>query len=146
MPTWFSCKIAYFGTDAEGAPRKLTENYIIDGVSYGEAEIRLAESLPSTLRNFEIKTINKTNLSEIIPYDENGEWFKIKITIWIPDEEGGKEKKTSQYFLVRSANIQEAYSNVYDTLNSSVHHFKISKIEETTIKDVIHYGNSEQEG
>ena len=54
MHTWFECKIRYEKTMENGMNKKVTEPYLVDALSFTEAEARIIEeatantSLPRT--------------------------------------------------------------------------------------------------
>ncbi len=42
---WFICKIRYEKTQEDGLQKKVTESYVVDAVSFGEAESRIIEEM-----------------------------------------------------------------------------------------------------
>ena len=49
MRNWFTCKVKYFTQDELGAPKGVTEPYLVDAVSYTEAEARIYEALEGVI-------------------------------------------------------------------------------------------------
>ena len=42
---WFECKIAYEKVMDDGLQKKVTENYVVDALSFTEAEKRIMEEM-----------------------------------------------------------------------------------------------------
>ena len=67
--------------------------------------------------------------------DDNADkYFKAKVTFVAMDETTGKEKKTSELYLVQSETLESAESDVKNFLNDN--NTTISSISETAILDV----------
>ena len=63
--TWFECKIRYEKTMEDGLPKKVSEVYVVDALSFSEAEERIMEEmLPYNLVDIEIVDV------KIAPYRE----------------------------------------------------------------------------
>ena len=45
MHTWFECKIRYEKTMENGMNKKVTEPYLVDALSFTEAEARIIEEM-----------------------------------------------------------------------------------------------------
>ena len=42
---WFECKVRYEKTGDDGMSRKVTETYVVDALSFSEAESRILEEM-----------------------------------------------------------------------------------------------------
>ena len=99
---WFTCKVKYVRHDAEGAEVKATESFVLDAYNYTEAESRMTGICEQEgIRPFEIVQITKSNLVEVIRFDDADQWFKVKIALTSLDEKAGKEKESYQHILSR---------------------------------------------
>ena len=96
MHNWFECKVSYEKIMEDGKQKKVTEPYLVDALSFTEAEARIIEELtPFISGEFVIKDIKRAKLSEIF-FNENGDrFYKIKVYFITIDEKSGSEKKTS---------------------------------------------------
>lgn len=109
MQTWYECKVKSLKVDEGGFERKVTDTYLLDAVSYTDAETRIFEIMPTiTKGEFQVVKISPSNITEIIN-NGNGEWWwKAKISLVTIDEEGGREKKMNNYLLVSADNMAAA--------------------------------------
>lgn len=46
MHNWFECKVSYEKIMEDGKQKKVTEPYLVDALSFTEAEARIIEELP----------------------------------------------------------------------------------------------------
>lgn len=140
MNTWFECTAKYIKMDESGREKKVSETYLLDAVSFTEAESRIYKELQTMVSGeFAVSKIAKTKISEIIPSDNGDRWYKAKVAFITVDEESGKEKRTVQNVLVFSDNIKEAYDQIIEAMQGMMADFEISGINESTILDVYPY-------
>ncbi|MGE5447957.1 MAG: DUF4494 family protein, partial [Bacteroidales bacterium] len=80
MQTWFEVKVKYVKVDDDGREKKVSEVYLLDAVTFTDAETRIIKQLETMVRGeFIVDNIKKSNIVEIFP-NENGEWwYKAKI-------------------------------------------------------------------
>ena len=103
---WFECSIRYEKTMESGMNKKVTEKYLIDALSFTEAEARIIEEItPFISGEFTVVDIKRANYSELFPCDEEAadRWFKCKLIFITLDEKSGAEKKISTQILVQAA-------------------------------------------
>ena len=109
MHTWFECKIRYEKTMENGMNKKVTEPYLVDALSFTEAEARIIEEMtPFISGEFTVSDIKRANYSELFPSEEEAadRWFKCKLVFITLDEKSGAEKKTSTQVLVQAADLR----------------------------------------
>ncbi len=144
--TWYECKVKYRKTDETGAQKIITEPYLVDAMSYTEAESRINEEMAAyTSEEFKITNIKVANYAEIHPFENTDRWFKSKISLLAYDEESGKEKKTNMYFLVQANDVREAFDNTVKVMQNTMGEYNIPAVAESPIMDVFPYF-SEEEG
>ena len=153
MRHWFECKIRYEKTMENGKNKKVTEAYIVDALSFTEAEARIIEEMtPFISGEFTGSDIKRANYSELFFSDEIAadRWFKCKLTFITLDEKSGAEKKTSTNVLVQASDLRDAVKKVDEGMKGSMADYIISSIAETAIMDVYEYvaesGNTEFPG
>ena len=77
MNTWFECKVKYEKMGNDGKEKMVSEPYLIDAVSFTEAESRIHKELePYISGDFFVSSIKIANFSELIPCEEGDRWFK----------------------------------------------------------------------
>ena len=144
MQTWFECKVKYVKISESGKERNVTENFLLDAVSFTDAETRMIKQMQEMVRGeFYVIDIKKSKIAEVFPF-ENGEWwFKATINLTTVDEEAGKEKKLRTYYLVMADDIKEALQRLDESLSYLVIPYVVSSMAVSTIVDVFPYQPSE---
>ena len=123
-----------------------TDTYLLDAVSYTEAEARITEEMKAyTNEDFRIMNIKVANFSEVHPFENSDRWFKSKVSLVALDEESGKERKTNMYLLVQANDVKEAFENTTKAMDSTMGDYSIPAITESPILDVFPYFTGEEE-
>ena len=144
--TWYECKVKYKKTHETGEQKVTTDTYLLDAVSYTEAEARITEEMKTfTEEDFRIMNIKVANFSEVHPFENSDRWFKSKVSLVALDEESGKEKKTNIYLLVQANDVKEAFDNTTKAMEQTMGDYNIPAITESAIVDVFPYFTGEEE-
>ena len=134
---YFECKISYEKTMGNGKDKKVTEPYLVDALSFTEAEARIIEEVkPFISGEFEVKSIRKYKVAEIVVDESGDRFFKCKLNFITLDEKSGNEKKTPTNILVQATTLDEAKVTLVNHMKSTMCDYSIEKIEETKIIDV----------
>ena len=145
---WYECKVKYRKIDeASGAQKVTTEPYLVDAISYTEAEARITEEMASYISDSEeikITNIKVANYAEIHPFENSDRWFKSKVSLVAFDEESGKERKTNMYLLVQANDVKEAFENTVGIMKDTMGEYTIPAISESPIMDVFPYFSGEE--
>ena len=142
---WYECKVKYRKTDDIGAQKVTTEPYLVDAVSYTEAESRINEEMKAySSEEFKITNIKVANYAEIHPFENADRWFKSKVSLMAYDEESGKERKTNMYLLVQANDVKEAFDNTIQVMKGTMGDYTIPAISESPIMDVFPYFSGEE--
>ncbi|GAA0758519.1 DUF4494 domain-containing protein [Psychroflexus lacisalsi] len=143
---WFECKVKYRKTQDTGEKKISTDTYLLDAVSFTEAEARINEEMKTlTEEEFRIMNIKVANFSEVHPFENSDRWFKSKVSLIALDEESGKERKTNIYLLVQANDVKEAFENTNQALEGTTGDYSIPSITESPILDVFPYFTGEEE-
>lgn len=146
MKVWYSCKVKSSRETEDGHLKQVTDVYLVDAVSYTEAETRINELVGKlTPGEWSITNISKTNISEVINYEDVDTWYKCKVSYSTIDADSEKETKINTYFLVSANDAKEAFDRVSDNLSSMLVPFDIPSITLTNIYDVFPYIKDEVE-
>ena len=122
-----------------------TDIYLLDAVSYTEAEARIMEEMKAyTSEELMITNIKMANFSEVHPFENSDRWFKSKVSLVAIDEESGKERKTNIYLLVQANDIKEAFDNTTKAMENTMGDYSIPSIAESPILDVFPYFGGEE--
>ncbi len=147
--TWYECKVKYRKFDeASGTQKVKTEPFLVDAISYTEAESRITEEMAAYISDSEeikITNIKVANFAEIHPFENADRWFKSKISLIAFDEESGKERKTNQYLLVQANDVKEAFENTETVMADTMGDYTIPAVSESPIMDVFPYFSGEED-
>lgn len=139
MHTWFECKVRYEKVMENGASKKVTEPYLVDALSFTEAEARIIEEVsPFISGEFTVSDIKRANYSELFD-SENAEadrWFKCKLLFITLDEKSGAERKTATTVLVKAKDLRDAVKNLDEGMKGTMADYTIASVAETAIMDV----------
>jgi hypothetical protein len=147
MHTWFECKIRYEKVMENGMNKKVTEPYLVDALSFTEAEARIIEEMtPFISGEFTVSDIKRANYSELFPSEEEAadRWFKCKLVFITLDEKSGAEKKTSTQVLVQAADLRDAVKKLDEGMKGTMADYQIASVAETAIMDVYPYSAEER--
>ncbi len=139
MATWFECKFKYNQEDQNGGFKSVSETYLIDAVSFTEAETRVYQEVGSNYRDFQLVKVGKYRMTELVFNEEGVKWYKCKVAVITLDEKSGKEKKSSQIILVSGSDVKEAYDTVEDLFGDSTSDYEITDIGKTNIVEILPY-------
>ena len=142
MNEWFECKVKYERTMDDGKVKKVNEPYLVDALSFTEAEERIIEERKHYMSGeFQVSDIKRARYAELFETDDESadRWFKVKLTFITLDEKTGAEKKTSQNVLVQAADLRDAVKRLEEGMKSSMMDYVISSVAESPLLDVYHY-------
>ena len=139
---WFECKIRYEKIMEDGLPKKINDVYVVDALSFSEAEERIIEEMSSYISGeIEIVDVKIAPYREIFFADDNlaDQWFKAKLSFITIDERTNKEKRTSMMYLVNAGNISSAINNIDKVMSGTMIDYVTTSISATKIMDVFEY-------
>ncbi|HKM93906.1 MAG TPA: DUF4494 domain-containing protein [Prolixibacteraceae bacterium] len=144
MQTWYECRVKYLKIDQGGYERKVNDNYLLDAVSFTDAEARIFQKMQEiTSAEFQVVNIKRSNITEVIPGETGEWWYKAKISLITIDEEAGKEKKVNQYLLIMADDINHAMKRLEEGLSYMLVPFVATSIQLSTISEVYPYDDAE---
>lgn len=139
---WFEAKVRYEKIMDDGLQKKVTEQYVVDALSFTEAEEAVTEEVSAYISGeFDVTDLKKATYKEIF-FSENprdDRWYKVKLQFIIIDEKTGKEKLSAVTHLVQSNSLQNAVKNVEEVMNTGLQDWKFANIAETSILDVFEH-------
>ena len=142
---WFECKIRYEKVMEDGLQKKVNENYVVDALSFSEAEKRIIEEMSSYISGeFEVADIKKAVYKEIFFTDDNiaDKWYKAKLQFITIDEKTEKEKRSSVTYLVQAGSMNGAMKNIDEVMGGTMIDYVVASVVETTLMDVYEYGKT----
>lgn len=137
MATWFECKVKYDKLAENGQQKTVTEPYLVDALSFTEAEARIIEEItPFISGDFNVTAVKRTNTAEIFWDEEGDRWYRVKVNFVTIDEKTAVEKKTANYIMVQAADFKKAFDNFMAGMKGTMSDFEVASITETAIMDV----------
>lgn len=132
-----------------GLVKKVTEPYMVEALTYTEAEARFLTEIEPFVRGteFEVTDIKKARLSEIF-FSKDGDddrWFRAKLAYITLDEKSGQEKRSTQTVLVQAADLRIAITRIDEAMRGSMADYLITSVVETNILDVFRYQPASQD-
>ena len=137
MHSWFECKVSFEKVLENGMQKKVTEPYLVDALSFTEAEARIIEEIrPFISGEFTVTDIKRARLSELF-FNENGDrLYKIKVYFITLDEKSGAEKKTAAQMLAQACTLKEAIAVLEEGMKGTMADYTIASVTETMLMDV----------
>lgn len=146
MHTWFECKIRYEKVMENGMQKKVTEPYLVDALSFTEAEARIIEEMtPFITGEFSVSDIKRANYSELFHSEEESadRWFSCRLEFVTLDEKSGAEKKTKTNVLVQAADLRDAMKKLDEGMKGTMADYNAVCIKETALMDVFPFTEKE---
>ena len=143
---WFECKISYEKMMENGVQKKVTEPYLVDALSFTEAEARIIEEMkPFISGEFIVMDIKRARITELF-FNENGDrYYKFKVFFITLDEINGSEKKTAMQMLAQASDIKEAIAVLENGMKGTMADYVIASVSETQIMDVFPFSAKPKE-
>ena len=150
MNTWFLTKIRYEKVMENGMQKKVTEPYLVDALSFTEAEARIIEEVtPFISGEFTVSDISRAHYSEIFTSEEDSadKWFAGRLAFTTLDEKSGKEKRPYTNVLIQAADIHDAMKTIDagmtgksdQSIRITMAEYSSILLKETAIVDVYPY-------
>ena len=140
MYNWFECKVRYEKLLENGMQKMVTEPYLVDALSFTEAEARIIQEItPYMSGEFTISNIKRVKYAESFFNDEGDRYYKMRLYFISLDEKSGAEKKTAVNMLVQASTLNEAIEIIETEMEKSMVDYTIASAAETAIMDVYPY-------
>lgn len=139
---WFECKVRYDKTLENGLIKKTTETYLVDAISFTEAEKRFIEEItPFMSGEFIVTDIKRARLTDLFDSEDlnDDRWYKARVAYITLDEKSGTEKRTVQTSLVQANDLHRALARLDDGMKGTLGEWLIVSIVETAIIDVFKF-------
>lgn len=137
MANWFECKIRHDKTQENGSIKNVTEPFLVDALSFTEAEARIIEEqTPFVSGELNVSAVKRTKISEIFWDDSADRWYLVKVAFITIDEKTAVEKKAISQILVAATDFKGALNSFMEGMKGTMADFEIQSITETPIMDV----------
>ena len=140
MHNWFQCKIKYEKNAEDGGVIKVSEAYLVDALSFTEAEERINEEMrPFISGEFLVSDIKRAKINELYNNENGDRWYRAKVNFISLDEEKGIEKRIATTMFAQASTLKDAFEVIEKGMKDTLADYDIAAIAETTILDVFPY-------
>ena len=123
-----------------GVQKTVTEPYLVDALSFTEAEARIIEEMkPFISGEFTVSDIKRVKFSDSFFNETGDRYYKAKLYFITLDEKSGSEKKTAINMLIQASELKEAVEVVETEMKKTMIDYSIAAVTETAIMDVFPY-------
>lgn len=143
MNYWFECKVSYERQADSMGMKKVSESYLVDALSFTEAEKRIIKEVRPfvSVGELEVVNIRRARIAELFLNEEaeDDRYFRAKVNFITVEEKSGSEKKTSATMIVKSDSLPNAVTELKAQLDSQMASYEIAAVTDTQILDVFQY-------
>lgn len=138
MSQWFETKVKYDKTMLDtGAIKSVTEPYLVDALSFTEAEARITKEMePFVSGELTVTAVRKVRFEDVLYHEGGDRWYKVKINMITIDEKTGAEKRSASFSLVQASEFKLALDYFLEAMKSVLFDFEIVNINEMAYIDV----------
>ena len=143
MSQWIKTSVRFTKRMENGTSKRVTDSYLVDAISFAEAEARIIKEVPPPYfcGEINVSAVKKSNVQEIfrnkVEYDCEQKWYKAKVAFITLDENTNSEKRTTAVYMVQAPDFHNALENFVESMRKeTMEDFVIVGIEETSILDV----------
>lgn len=139
---WFETKIKYDKTQEDGSLKPVVEQYVVDALSFTEAESTLIEEMSAYISgDFKIAGIKPAPYHEIFFSDSESadKWYKAKLSFITIDEKTEKEKRSTVNYLVQAGSLPGAVKGIEEVMSHTMIDYVITAVNETMLLDVFEH-------
>lgn len=136
----YECGVRLYKIQPNGQPKKVTELYLVDALTFTEAEARIIEKVKGEVsEDVEVISLKITNYSEVVTgngdADERDRWFRVKVNYY-PESANGAPKKVPSYYILNADSMDDAHKVLADFLRGTVTDYDVATLDETRVIDV----------
>lgn len=136
MAQWFECRARYDKMQESGKVKKVNEPYLVDALSFSEAEARFIEEVtPYISGDFTVTVAKHTKIAEIFNLGAE-RYYLAKVAFITIDERTGVEKRSISQILVGGSDFDDAYVRFCAEMKGTLADTELVSLAETPIMDV----------
>ena len=139
---YFEVKIQYQKILENGKEKKVSEQYVVEALSFTEAEARIIKEMtPYVSGDFDVVSEKIAPYNEIFLSDNSTDdkWFVSKVGFITLDEKTAKEKKQTFRYLVQAATSELALDYTKEMFSHGMSDYSIEAVQDTPTLDVFLY-------
>lgn len=122
-----------------GTLSKALEQYVVDALTFTEAEASIIREASVYGTITDIATIKRSRCTELVGDGSKEKWFKAKVNYITIDEKTGNERKTPCYYFVNAETITDAKKAVDDCFGTTMIDYSVATLDETKVLEVFRH-------
>lgn len=137
MANYIETKLRYDKMSDNGVVKKVNEHYLVDALTFTEAETRIIEEMqPYISGEMSVSAVKKTKIGEVFFNEDADKNYLVKVSFITIDERTGAEKCADNLILVQANDFIDAYDKFIDGMKGTIADFEIRSISESPILEV----------
>ena len=139
---WFEVKLRYDKVHEDGYEKKVTESYVVEALSFGEAEKTAIEFLGGYVSGeIQVVNINPMKFREVFFNEQEScdRYYKAILQFITVDEQTEREKHTQVYYLVQASSFDNCKDSIRTIMDGTMIDYQIASVSETKVIDVIEH-------
>ena len=136
---FYEVKVQYQKMQEDGKEKKVTEQYVVEALTFTEAESRIIEEMtPYISGEFDVVSEKIAPYNEIFLSDrtDDDKWFISKVGFITLDERTDKEKKQTFRYLVQAATSELALDYTKEMFSHGMSDYSIEAVQDTPTLEV----------
>ena len=140
MNKWYLCKVSYECQADSMGMKKVTESYLVDALSFTEAEARIVKEISPyvSVGELEVVNIRPMRLAELLFDGKSDKYYRAKVDLTTVDGTGN-ERTASSAMIVQAESLLEATRTLITHLEGSLYDYELISVAELDILDVYQY-------
>lgn len=144
---WYEVSVKYENCTSSGLVETINESYLVDAMSFSEAEQRvIKEEFSYSQLPYEVKACCKRKYRDIVTSSSACEglsqFFKASLKIITFDEKSGKGKLSPVRILVEASDFDHAVANLKNFVDKGMENYEIEGLTKTKIVEVLYYDSN----
>ena len=139
---WFEVKMRYDKVHEDGYERKVTESYVVEALSFGDAEKTAIEFLGGYVSGeIQVVNINPMKFQEVFFNEQEScdRYYKAILQFITIDEKTEREKHAQVYYLVQASSFDNCKDTIRTIMDGTMIDYQIASVSETKVIDVIEH-------
>ena len=136
---YYEVKIQYHKMQEDGKEKKVTEQYVVEALTFTEAESRIIEEMtPFIDGDFDVVSEKIAPYNEILLSDSysDDKWFVSKVAFITIDEKTEREKKQTFRYLVQATTSELALDYTKEMFSHGMSDYCIDAVQDTATLEV----------
>lgn len=140
--SWYETGVKYQKMQEDGTEKVVTERYVVDALSFTEAENTIIDEMSVYVSGeMIVSNLGKAKYNEIFFSDVNDDdkWYKAKLQFIVIDDKSEREKRSNVFYLVQAKSLARALRYIDEVIGKTMIDYDIVGINETKIYDVFEH-------